>query len=1061
MNKENYLEFAASFMIALMLTIPLYVADANAAVNRIGVKGADNIEGYARANDFLNINANVDISGDVITPEQVVLGSALPFTSCSASSQSGYDCAIRFPASGTQLFDAASVTFTVNSFYDDGTPDDSKTGTVTIDALPPQIRLAATQSTFTSQQDVAVNYNATDIACGSASCSGKCAGLKTLEFFTLDNTLLQNAPITATGCSQIGQFTASSSSFTNGPNTLFARATDKFNQVSADFAVTFNVQKDGPSFVSNSFSISRKGINLNTFSPNIVQVDVGINVTSPNLNLSSVRADLSSLNPNDNLGNVQATCNSVNGNVYRCTLAIDINPGTAGVKTIVVNASDTFGNRESITLNKILSYDDQGPIASSLFMPTEKDGKLYGKSSGNTVTAIFDDITGISPDEALLHASGNVIPASSCLIDSLITCTWNNVNLVNGIATISVGGDTTDVLGNGAMNFLSREVQVDDISPQIVSLNMTPIGGTTQAFDGYFKVGDKIGVIAEVKESGALTAIADFSKFVNGANKLVGSCDMVEAGKYTCVWLTNQIDIEATNSVVFNFTDNAGNSLIVTKSLKSYGLNAQANPNYWTNTIACSPQNVDREIGPLINQRVYCHVRLKMGSQPVSTVFIGQASCTGDTSIVQSVETFNTASGSTAPVLKLTLKKTDYKVDSVKLNCNIPIYSKVGSSITSNAEIETANVEIGFYNLPLGEMSKEVKDKIEEAKNDAEGIWELISALNKFIFYAKKICQLIGIFYGVIVMLYNVYTFLTGAVEVPLDKIPFAQTIGLTIKPVNIAGCNAQTSMRKAGESSYKLVSKFCRFVNCQYTPVIGTYQQWIGKQINSLPGASYLPQDFEEITKDEGVKSGQFVEEKSTGGYKSVTSGGTHTKDELQSGLTRYMNIQDSLVLSTVFVCLPGIVYNLDKYRQIKCLYADCLENGVGNDGLPLTACEDQKAYATCKYVTGEIFAVIPYTALADHFISIVKNIFSNPFLIVGVGIGAYCWATCPNPESATRLSSWTLCEGFKLLSQLGEVIGQIKNIIDEGFTIREDYCSRLDTEDDDKEDSKSPLTK
>ena len=203
--------------------------------------------------------------------------------------------------------------------------------------------------------------------------------------------------------------------------------------------------------------------------------------------------------------------------------------------------------------------------------------------------------------------------------------------------------------------------------------------------------------------------------------------------------------MKAVGDVVFVFNDTAGNTFTATKTLKVYGLENATVPNLWGSSVVCSPQTVDRQLGPLINQRVYCEVGLikRSNTKSVSTVFIGPAACTGDSSILENVETLNTEAGSTSPIIKLTLRKDDYKIDKAGLSCSFDIFSKVDDSITQTPEIETAAINIQFYNLPLGEMSDDVKRKIKDAIDDAKGIWKIIGKLNTLFDYAMKICRVL------------------------------------------------------------------------------------------------------------------------------------------------------------------------------------------------------------------------------------------------------------------------------------------------------------------------------
>ena len=160
------------------------------------------------------------------------------------------------------------------------------------------------------------------------------------------------------------------------------------------------------------------------------------------------------------------------------------------------------------------------------------------------------------------------------------------------------------------------------------------------------------------------------------------------------------------------------------------------------------------------------------------------------------------------------------------------------------------------------------------------------------------------------------------------------------------------------------------------------------------------------------------------------------------ESNPARFMNPKDSIAVAALTACIPGIIYGLDKYRQIQCMYADCLQTGVGEQGLPVFACEDQKGYATCKYVVGEAFKVIPITAMFDYYMNLIKSTLANPFKILGAGIAYSCrGAITPVPHS------YDICAGAKIASLLGVTIQEVTSIFDSNtWKIQDDFCSRLD---------------
>ncbi|MEK6828325.1 MAG: hypothetical protein AABX78_03160, partial [Nanoarchaeota archaeon] len=710
MDKEKYLQFIASFLIVLILTIPFYVTSVHAALNSISIKGSDNINNYAKANDFLTFNAQASIAGDAsITANQVQLGSGLQFNSCAPSGDIS-DCTLRFPSSGNEFFELKSVPFTVRLFRDDSSLDAEKSGILIIDNIAPQVTLSTTRAIFTSLQDVVINYAVADTACNDPTCAGKCSGLKNIEIYTADRSLNQLIALTgneATNCISRSSINISSSFFNNGLNSVFAKATDKLNQVSPETSVTFTIDAVGPLIIQNSFAIIRKGIVLSAFPSAGTDAEIVVNISESNLNLNSVRADLSSLNPSQNLRNVGGLCALAQPSLASCRWPITLKPSSPGLKTVIINASDNNGNKESITIIKHLSLDDNGPVVQSLSTQNTLNGQLVASSSGTIVTASFDEAAGLSPDEVFLHFGISRVAATSCSKQGTWSCTWQNINLGSiGTIDISIQSDSTDVLLNPVAQNSIAQVILDAQVPVLRSINITNVGGTTQAFTGFFKVGDKIAVVANLIEDNDIFATADFSPYIGGASRVAASCEIIQADERMCTWLTSPIELEASNVIRFNFTDSAGNSLIVTRSLRTFGVDTAINPDFWSNTVDCSPSTLDRSLGPLINQRVYCQVLLnpKSITKPVSTVFIGPASCSGAASILQNVETFNTDPGSATPIIKLILRKDDFKINNADLSCSLSIFSRVGGSttITKNPEIETAKINLTFFNLPLG-----------------------------------------------------------------------------------------------------------------------------------------------------------------------------------------------------------------------------------------------------------------------------------------------------------------------------------------------------------------------
>ena len=130
--------------------------------------------------------------------------------------------------------------------------------------------------------------------------------------------------------------------------------------------------------------------------------------------------------------------------------------------------------------------------------------------------------------------------------------------------------------------------------------------------------------------------------------------------------------------------------------------------------------------------------------------------------------------------------------------------------------------------------------------------------------------------------------------------------------------------------------------------------------------------------------------------------------------------------------------------------MYANCLQEGVKQQGLPVMACEDQKSYATCKYVVGEIFQVIPITTFFDYYMKLIRGALSNPFRIIGIFPGFVCKPTIVSADSF----GYHACAVVRVIAFIGETVEEVTNIIEGGvFKIRDDYWDKLEIEEEEEE--------
>lgn len=1022
MNK-TILQTIALFCIELILILPIYSAVVFADISGIKAYGSDGIVDYIKTEDFITFEALIS-SIEEINPEQVTLGQNIIFNTCD-SNPVGYLCKLRYPSSGTDSFTGINR-FTIN--LNSGNKIDSKGGIFYVDVIKPTVTIN-TKNDLISEGDIEFDYSIEDKACNDPSCSGKCSGISKIEFFTSDNRFKETVDINTPSCSKTDVLIKPTSIFGDGEHAVFAKAFDRLGNPSDVVSAIFKIDSTPPLILTSTFKITDSSdFEINYISSKNTDVIGKVDIKADDLKLDSVFGDFSELGSGQT--NEQATCTQSEDDLYTCSWnKLKINTEEAGTKNFKIEASDLAGNKAEVTIPITFDLDNLGPEVISLKSSRTLDEKNYVKPTENEFIAEFkEDGVGIKAEDAILHLEGNEFPATECSPSWI--CTWEEVDVSgSGKVTVSIQSDTKDRLGNALLETFSIEAIVDNKGPRDIEIEITSIGGSQQAIENIIKTGDSLFIIANVTDEGIESASVDLSEFIQGADDLIAdNCQNIEDDKWQCTWTTNPIDIEGfiDGNIIFTFTDVAGNSVIHRVKINAFGVIKDLSPEFWEHEVSCSPKLIDRETASLKNQKIFCHVTLDPleNNNEVETLVIDIDKCFGDSdALSESPELFNAEAGSRNPVIKLSLVQTEFNVNNLTLECPLSIISKVGNEITKVPEEELVNIKIEFYNLPLGELTDNVQKKVDDSVDFAtNGVFNTIGTLKTIENYATRLCKLGSLIAGIPVILKGI-GFTLGLITEGSKGTPwYAPLRGARM---GVDGTNDGSF--QGAKRIYKAFKEFCSFVNCDLTyGTSGKFTGWMGETQN-------LGEDiFESLDVGEVVS-------------KYVGRGG-----EIAHPST-YMNPKDSLVVSVLTVCIPGIIHNLDKFRQIQCMYASCLQTGVSQQGLPVMACEDQKGYATCKYVVGEIFNLIPIAVVFDQYLSKIRDIISNPLELIGLVPSAICRSSIASIGDL----EYHFCSFSKMAALLGQTLrslagmGDVVSLFQE-FKLRDDFCERLEKPED-----------
>ncbi|MBD3310033.1 hypothetical protein GF351_02330 [Candidatus Woesearchaeota archaeon] len=1037
MKKNSPLQLTAVFMALLVMTIPFYTTDVYAQLSQTRAYGADQVDGYLRSReDTLYVTTFAQVSGDAnISRNQVRLSGS--------SSTTGFqfkECAEGF-CTFFQNLSAWSLSYPSHSmgvylYSDAGAKVDDEIMTVTFDEQAPEVdSFSADPSRLGSGMDTILRYTVSDEL--------PCSGIGFVEIYEQDTTSEpERVNLNTEDCEYSGEYTLDLSGYSEGEHTVFLKVYDRLGRQSSFEPAVFEIDLTPPQF-TDAVVLDSEGEELIWISSDPVPATVRVDIAGDDLDESTVYADLSSIHEGMYLSEPPARCTSLI-NFTMCEWDVEVDIDSTTTPLFAVTASDLAANNASDTVSaSTISMDVTGPEFTSIRTEKVLNTTSYLKASGNTlIAALAETGVGVDPEDVFLDlrgiGMGAAVAADNC---SGNTCYWHDVytNRPDGAVTISSSTLTRDRLGNPATVVYSTDMLVDITPPRLDSLDVTTIGGEEETFEGFTKKGDSYQIVAEVYEPTSLTAYGDFSAAITGASQVEPQYE--ETGnEYTLTWDTDPIDVSGyfEDYLDFTFTDFVGNTLDYMEYIEVYALDDDENPNYWTHSVVCSPKLVDRQITSLLNVKVFCYINLQPLAADAETISIDMGECTGvdinisaedsnqtagtdSMSYINDISLWNNQAGSTDPYLNIELKTADFRIDELRFNCPLSIMSRVGDTLPQYPETEDVEVTIGFYNMPLGELSEDVQAKIDDAKDDATStVMEIIGLLEKLFYYAELICRVINVIHNVITIFQSV-TMMVGKAEKVSSSVPPAYA---KVHETRVLLCQGTEKAREGGKRAYKFGTKFCAFVNCK----MGAYppeeqKKGLAKWGNTLGGGGGIYNWMQESYP------GVNVIDKWTG-----------------KSPAEYMNIKDSMVLSMLTFCIPGVIYNLNKYRQVQCLYAYCLQE-YSQAGLPLSVCEDQKHYLTCKYIMGEVFNLIPFVAIFDHYTGLIKEALSDPFSMIGTGLGLLCNNYCEAPYEDLH----SACAIVKIASLLGETVGDVINIIDT-WELDRDYCELLD--DDEGED-------
>ncbi len=753
--------------------------------------------------------------------------------------------------------------------------------------------------------------------------------------------------------------------------------------------------------------------------------------------------------------------------------------------TVKITAEDAFSNLVEKDFPISLVSDDTPPLLDYYGTGRDYEGKSFLKSGQNRIIArVSEQGAGLSKENikanlGTLNSGNYQVPEECSYEEGTYNCYWDvHKTFPTGTSTVNIGlTEFKDKVGNEG---LVRQVElfVDDSGPVIEELKI--LGVSELGENNFFKSGDKIKIKFTAAESSGLTILVNLNDLVMDAAATYPESELTrglgdgwqvftegcqrEEGKWKCEIETDAVKSGPDNApLIFKIQDTAGNDAqdtgvwIETPGSMASGTRGEyrfallgedgeeATPNYWE--IIGTPKFngfVNLELAKLIQSRVQAEVNLKatlssgnVQARKVQLVDCAPAAELNVTSVELSRQPLlygGTSSRSNRISPKIVFEFLPFEAEevfsaeiesgliiTVPFDCQLIIHSQVGDNIVRNAELQEIRLDIPFGYTDMGGLDKNIAEKIkEERASFFTGAAQVISTINNWIEYIQFLINFIV--KPIIVIM--------KTIDLIMIQLEPAQKASAEVPPVYAM----ITSSCGASKITQKTISKIVDYIEIP-ADIVSCRQ---GGKLDEIGF-------FSEISKWQKTVL-DFYNNWIRFGWGTGDDASTIRPLRIVSDVMYSVagtvpkeagSLHDNLIVSGIGLCIPGVVYNLDKIAQIQCRYIYCLENEVPQ-GVPVDICEKLRAQMTCKYALGEVMGMLPFFKPLDMIFNNVKTAIQDPIGTAASIIWNACALFCPTSTAGSGL-----CSISTVIIYYGKEILNMIGAFESRKYVQADYCS------------------
>ncbi|MFC1741283.1 hypothetical protein ACFL3V_01985 [Nanoarchaeota archaeon] len=947
--------YICMFLIYLLIMPVLHSAGVFADMNA-NAYGMDNIPSFRRStNDVTILNVSASIAGEEVTPLQIrLIGDPSRVFQCSQGNISETvfcttNIAGDIPPGPRQ--------YGLQLYRQDGSPEGPQLVVpIMVDGDTPNIHSFYVTR---NESNISVTYSASDTACSSCA-QDTCAGISRVAFL-IDYVTVGEVLPEGTECLLVENWTTLD--VPQAPGTTQERnvCMEIFDRLGQRTQECKNVTMDFslPTLLGASVWVGNRLLKYSQGDP-ISNVRIQVNISEDEgLNISTIVADFSGLNYRpefaDAYKNVQMSdpifqggCHNISTGLYGCnwTGILAIIPDDF-IPEVRIIAEDINGNKMNSSVILPVIYDDTQPEIVSIRSGIADDNARYWVGAGNNsiYVDIIENESGFSDRKLFLdfssfgeqtYAEGhtNLFP-NNCTEGWM--CNFNNIvvdptKTVGDILSLFVTAGSTDNARNMIRGVTSAGFYYDPEPPEIISVVNSSICPTAL---------DEISIAMNVSEhlSGGVKVEVSASRLSTNNFPMEFDCEESDvSGVWLCDFeIDNLVTIYTDDVINITVIDRAGNRDTTSVTQEVCESTPGTPPNVVSvMTSAQLPSNgLDRKIASGFPHPFFYTAVFLTSAGQIQDMKMG--SCTAENASIIGTDIVSLVPFTSALIgtkIQLAGIEDALTVNELVVTCDFSFIIRSGTKVYELPEEDTVTFGIPLYNFPLGYVDQAIFDKIEDIDEEIDGLESTIDALDIVNKIFGTFCTLGQIIEMLVIAMQVIKAVAAGLLAWWWPSAYQAICMGLD-QASNSAMLWAYNpfilaiTIPASYAASGIYIRLFCAYYTCEL-----------------IDSANFI----ESITYTGAARGNSYRYNFDDENIEPERNAAVHIPFASAFSEFNYDPYR-SVDVAWAFVCIPGILYNYKKSRQLKCLYRKCILDRAAA-GFSTDVCDELHKIRECIYI-------------------------------------------------------------------------------------------------------------